>query len=298
MMIQKKFFISLLCLIFLLCLLLIISGCSNTDVFEYDNTTAISSTSNGFTESIPVSINALDENWKKYGFDDSQAYIPSLVHTSENGTILEYRNLKFGSLSCSFSNARFVDNIHDLPTIGKQYFRGGQSIYMLSEGTETRVDVVDQHFTDQNGSFFDGVYLLLVDVRVTSNNATDWTSYETHTQSDGTQVPAGEFTDPYLFRVDSIVSLSDTSIETTNYEGSSGPDSYYTRSINYYSRMGENPENPILFRLEPGDEITFTIGFLVGDNRKGGPNDLTCLVLSDYSGGFEGNFIDLQLEAP
>lgn len=286
-------------ILILSCLMCLLAGCLPTDIDNDEkNATNTPSGYNDPSTNTTEGFDASTENWKKYGFDDSQAYIPSIVHTSGDGVVLEYRNLKFGSLSCSFSNARFVNNMHDLPTIGKQYLRGGQSIYMLSEGTETRVDVVDQHFTDQNGSFFDGVYLLLVDVRVTSNNATDWTSYETHTQSDGTQVPAGEFTDPYLFRVDSIVSLSDTSIETTNYEGSSGPDSYYTRSINYYSRMGENPENPILFRLEPGDEITFTIGFLVGDNRKGGPNDLTCLVLSDYSGGFEGNFIDLQLEAP
>lgn len=62
--------------------------------------------------------------------------------------------------------------------------------------------------------------------------------------------------------------------------------------------MGKEEENPILFRVEPGDEISFTIGFLVGDNRRGGQNDLSSLVLSDYDGGFEGDFIDLNLEAP
>ena len=102
----------------------------------------------------------------------------------------------------------------------------------------------------------------------------------------------------YCLRIDAIVSLSDTSIPTINNDGAVKPDSYYTRSINYFSIMGKEEENPILFRVEPGDEISFTIGFLVGDNRRGGQNDLSSLVLSDYDGGFEGDFIDLNLEAP
>lgn len=287
-------------LLLLLCVSLIMTGCTRVGTQELAEISEATNHSQqeSHGENADVSSSSNEESWKLYGLANSHTYIPSVIHTTDDGIILEYRNIKSGSLYCSFSNARFIDNLDNLPVSGNQYFRGGQSLYFINDGKTTKVDVDDSYFSNQDGMLYDGCYLLLVDVTITSNNATEWISSEMHTHSDGAKVPAGDYTDPYLFRIDAIVSLSDTSIPTINNDGAVKPDSYYTRSINYFSIMGKEEENPILFRVEPGDEISFTIGFLVGDNRRGGQNDLSSLVLSDYDGGFEGDFIDLNLEAP
>lgn len=239
-----------------------------------------------------------EENWRVYGCENQQAYIPSTIHLTDSGVVLEYRNLKTGSLCCTFSNARFAYRLRDLPTPDTSHFRDGQSLFFLRDNEEILVDLDDTEFIQEDGNFFAGAYIVLVDVTVISHNATDWTASETYIQSDGTKVPAGEYYDPYLFRADTLVWLSDLSIETINYEGSSEPDSYRTQSLNYFSELGEIQEDPLLFRLEPGDEISFTIGFLVGDKRMGGINDLSMLALSDFSGERTGHFIELKLDAP
>ena len=248
--------------------------------------------------------NALDitsqneENWRVYGCENPQAYIPSIIHLVDSGVVLEYRNLKTGSLCCAFSNARFAHSLSDLPTPDTSHFRDGQSLYFLRSNKEILIDLDDKEFIQEDGSFFDGAYMVLVDVTVTSHNATDWTKNETYAHSDGFKVPAGEYSDPYLFRADALVWLSDLSIGTTNLEDSSKPDSYRTQSLNYFSELGEVQEDPLLFRLEPGEETRFTIGFLAGNKRMGGVNDLSMLALSDLSGDRTGHFIELKLDAP
>lgn len=239
-----------------------------------------------------------EENWRLYGCENPQTYIPSTIHLTDSGVVLEYRNLKTGSLCCMFSNARLAHKLNDLPTPDTSHFRDGQSLYFLRNNEETLVDLDDKEFIQEDGNFFAGAYMVLVDVTVASHNAADWTKSETYAQSDGVKVPAGEYSDPYLFRADALVWLSDLSIETTNLEGSSKPDSYRTQSLNYFSELGEVQEDPILFRLEPGEETCFTIGFLAGDKRMGGINDLSMLALSDLSGDHTGHFIELKLDAP
>mgnify|MGYP000317271865 FL=1 len=162
-------------LLLLLCVSLIMTGCTRVGTQELAEISEATNHSQqeSHGENADVSSSSNEENWKLYGLANSHTYIPSVIHTTDDGIILEYRNIKSGSLYCSFSNARFIDNLDNLPVSGNQYFRGGQSLYFINDGKTTKVDVDDSYFSNQDGMLYDGCYLLLVDVTITSNNATE-----------------------------------------------------------------------------------------------------------------------------
>lgn len=174
-----------------------------------------------------------------------------------------------------------------------------------------------------DGSFIDGVYMLLFDVTVQSRDAEMHTIFEV----DDEEIPLGQWPDPYIFSAGGI-ELVDTSSATTDREDKKGEFPYYAteQTMNYFSQKDElinskeieeiaaSSEDPKLateviqkmrlenhgwssFRIEPGEEITYTIGYVVGDRNAGFMWNLDSLALAFYGNSLNYNvFIDLDLD--
>ena len=90
-------------LLLLLCVSLIMTGCTRVGTQELAEISEATNHSQqeSHGENADVSSSSNEENWKLYGLANSHTYIPSVIHTTDDGIILEYRNIKSGSLYCS-----------------------------------------------------------------------------------------------------------------------------------------------------------------------------------------------------
>lgn len=131
----------------------------------------------------------------------------------------------------------------------------------------------------EDGSFADGYYLVLIDITVSNHDAARRTDR------------VGDYDDPYLFRADSFLTLADLWAERGDYEGAN----YQYTTIDYFSEQDRYPENPCVFRLEPDKTINFTIGFLLNAQDYGSDFDLSRFRACTTSGNEDSAFIDLNL---
>lgn len=226
---------------------------------------------------------------------------------------LEGNDAKNGSLIYTFSNARMVT---------KEPVEGGAADTMLLF-KEDGSSLAYRDVVQDDGSFIDGVYMLLFDVTVQSRDAEMHTIFEV----DDEEIPLGQWPDPYIFSAGGI-ELVDTSSATTDREDKKGEFPYYAteQTMNYFSQKDElinskeieeiaaSSEDPKLateviqkmrlenhgwgsFRIEPGEEITYTIGYVVGDRNAGFMWNLDSLALAFYGNSLNYNvFIDLDLD--
>lgn len=226
---------------------------------------------------------------------------------------LERNDAKNGSLIYTFSNARMVT---------KEPVEGSAADTMLLF-KEDGSSLAYRDVVQDDGSFIDGVYMLLFDVTVQSRDAEMHTIFEV----DDEEIPLGQWPDPYIFSAGGIA-LVDTSSATTDREDKKGEFPYYAteQTMNYFSQKDElinskeieeiaaSSEDPKLateviqkmrlenhgwgsFRIEPGEEITYTIGYVVGDRNAGFMWNLDSLALAFYGNSLNYNvFIDLDLD--
>lgn len=226
---------------------------------------------------------------------------------------LEGNDVKEGSLIYTFTNARVVT---------KEPTEGGAADTMFLFKTDGS-GLAYRDVVQDDGSFIDGVYMLLFDVTVQSRDAEKHTIFEV----DDEGRPLGQWPDPYIFSADGI-ELVDTSSATTDREDKEGEFPYYATEqyMNYFSQKDElisseeideiaaSSEDPKLaaeviqkmrlenhgwscFRLEPGEEITYTIGYVVGDQDAGFMWNLDSLALAFHGNSLSYNvFIDLDLD--
>ncbi len=173
--------------------------------------------------------------------------------------------LRAGKLICTFRGVRLTDSIEGLEL---SCFRGDASIF--GDGRSLK----NPAFIGEDGEHFvPGVYLLLVDVTVKSDGAESLTRRD----RDDLGHPMGEFDDPYLFRADTLVCLVDLGprLASAGLPGSGGND------MDYFSGMNRRGEHTVAFRLEPGESVDLTVGFLISDVEQGGDNELNWLYLAD-----------------
>lgn len=172
-------------------------------------------------------------------------------------------SLRAGKLICSFRNIRLTDSMEGLKL---SCFRWDANIYFEGQNLKSPA------FLAEDGEHFvPGVYLLLVDVTVKSDGAESCTRRD----RDKWGNLLGEFDDPCLFRADDLLFIVDLAPELTS-KGYFG-----AYSMDYYSGMGLRAEHPLMFRLEPGESVDMTVGFLVSDVRRGGDTYLDSLYLAD-----------------
>lgn len=118
-------------------------------------------------------------------------------------------------------------------------------------------------FLDEAGHLSPGCYLVQADITVENVDA---------------KTMEEEYGDPCLFRADDLFLVNlDSSGSTT---------------MDYFSLAGEYEAHPMLYRLEPGNTISYTIGFLVGENWA---VDGAASVRISQSSDLNGLKVDLQL---
>ena len=173
-----------------------------------------------------------------------------------------WHSLKSGKLVCTFHGIRLSDDISELSN--PEGFRSDAAIFCVD-------NLSYPEFIQEDGQFVPGVYLLLVNITVTSDGAVS----NTRRDRDSMGNPLGQFDDPYLFRSDDLVFVVDLAPELTS-RGFIG-----TYAMAYFSDMNRRAEHPVVFRLEPGESIDVTVGFLVSDIQQGGDTYFDSLYLAD-----------------
>lgn len=189
--------------------------------------------------------------------EPGQPAVLPMTYTYQTGT----RNLKSGSLSCVIQSVVLVDDVAELPNPAGFI---SDAAVTIQDGEEY-LDLRYPDFIQDQGKLLPGVYLVLLNLTVTSQDAVCYTNLE----RDENNRPLGLYADPYIFRADSLVYLQDLA---------PGVDLYWL--IAYFDALGRQPEHPSAFRLEPGESRTFTLGFLVSDIERGGVIHLDQLYLT------------------
>lgn len=248
-------------IVFCLSLVLILIGCkaaeSNVDSTIYDPTTDSILTTEVSLTADPAVSQGQAENTFSFMWD-------------------EWHNIESGKLMFTVSNPRVTKKC---PETGEFY---GADLWFLDE-TECDYPTC----VNADGTFIDGVYMILLDVTVTSDNAVCYTSdyYDPETGY------SGQFDDPYLFSAQSIGYFCDI-------EKKDSAITNYFSEAKVYEDSGNPNSNPFLFRILPGETLNFVIGCVLTEKSSGGLWDITNIHFTgttDLSGGFD---FDLNLSLP
>lgn len=181
-----------------------------------------------------------------------------------------------GKLVYSFSNYQMISHINGIPDVSKI------NVSDILIPFENNTTYQYPEFILDDGSFVDGIYLILIEVLVKNNGARQYTKNDRNEFGDS----RGIYDDPYIF--EPYIFLVDPSRPLG--------ENYFYSNIHYYSMLGEYDEHRLAFRLEPNQEIGFTIGFFVSDKSNyGGWYDLGKLCLCPDSGSKDSEFVQLNL---
>ncbi len=180
--------------------------------------------------------------------------------------------LKEGELHYTLSNVRLICHQKDIPR-AEGFQEDAACIFPgLAANPFENTSIYYPDFITEDGSFLPGAYLLLVDITVTSNGAKAYTIYDL----DEGGYPKGQFEEDNLFHADSMLGL----MSTPQYVA--GETLFY--GIDYYSERGKLEEHPLIYRLDPGQSTTFTLGFLVDDEAYGGRFNIEELAFCNVMG--------------
>lgn len=134
----------------------------------------------------------------------------------------------------------------------------------------------------ENGALVSGASLVLLDIRVESEDAVNFITNPT------TGIQNRRYADnPFLFRADEIGYLIDT--------GENADDGYIYYDAVFFSEMGVHSEHTMAYEIQPGEVRNFRIGFLLGNRQDGSPMDHSDLVLSTLWNDPEEQYFDLNL---
>ncbi len=222
------------------------------------------------------------------------------LRTSEK---LIYLAQKSGHLEFRFDNARAVNHRSDVqeecidPPRGSRSYSYDASQYSAEDFPNAEnvrllegnwyVRYVYPNWTEDDGYFGDGVYLILVDVTATNVGAENYTTADRY--SDGRI--RGEYDDPYIFHAHGFPFLTDISKWFQKNQRL-----WYQDTPAYFSLINQRSEHPFAFRLAPGESITYTLGFFVTDHELGGDFSLPHLCFNDSTGGIYGVFYKLDID--
>lgn len=193
--------------------------------------------------------------------------------------------LKEGELHYTLSNVRLVCHEDDIPR-AEGFQEDAACIFPgLAANPFEDASVHYPDFITEDGSFIPGAYLLLVDITVTSNGAKAYTIYDL----DEGGYPKGQLEEDNLFHADGMLGL----MSTPGYIA--GETLFY--GIDYFSERGKLEEDPLIYRLDPGQSTTFTLGFLVDDEAYGGRFHIEDLAFCNIMGDLpDAVYIRLDLK--
>lgn len=200
-----------------------------------------------------------------------------------------------GKLIFTLTGARVVTREQDIPEGG---IAGEPAVVFNGDGTETIYSCREREFIREDGSFVDGVYMILLDVTVESQDFL----YKTKDEK-------GPFYDPYLFRSQFFFWIKDPN----DGYGIGSARGYY--NINFYSGFGENVNAEdreryeaynvdnynLAVRILPGESKSITLGYVIGNNLDGTPRnleDLCAVPIRVYGERHNKILINLGLKNP
>lgn len=192
-----------------------------------------------------------------------------------------------GHLLCKVTDARIITKQEDCPP--KEHLEAS-NLYASIDGERVRFPY--EEWFSEGGAFDHGCRFLMAELTVTNVDAVSPTD---------TNLEGVVYNDPYRFAPHNFVRLANLcDLSTTEEE-----QSYYKIAVTYCSPWLDAPEDDpatsgqehVSFRVQPGETVTFTVGFLLNTNRDGTPLDPSMLMLcrSSESGVETGLFIDLGL---
>jgi hypothetical protein len=175
----------------------------------------------------------------------------------------------FGRLIYTLTDIRVAKHADELP-IGTDGFT--YEACLTKDENNRWTEGIRPDFIDDSGAFAEGWSVVVVDITVYNDDAA---------------MLLGENSnhDPYVFRADSLLNIADCSKPAAYNYPYSTPD--YFSQIN----RGKGPE--FAFRLEPGEETCFSIGFMVSTELMLGAYDIHNLKLCKTSGSVKACFIDI-----
>lgn len=191
--------------------------------------------------------------------------------------------LKCGELHYTLSNARLVNDIASIPVMSGFLDDAACIFPGNAESVFGNASVYIDELIQADGTFIPGAYLLLVDLTVTSHGAKAYTLHDLDEEG----YPMGQFAADNLFHIDHIINLS----STPQYD----PDETLFYSLSYYSEKNSQAEHPLIFKLNDGESISVTIGFLVDDINVGGRFNLEKIALCDIMGDPNATYVELNL---
>lgn len=233
------------------------------------------------------------ENVKQQDLQEQSAELGSEVECATG-------DFASGKLIYTATNVSIVTNKTSLPLDGGFTDDAALNFYLGEDKAEydpgKEISYRYPNITDENGDFVEGGYLVLVDFHVRSDDAKSYTTSDL----DSSGYPMGMFDDPYLFTPTPI--LVDLSKWTDEY--------YAGTAYQYFSLKDEEHEvefapghSVYCFRLEPGENIDFTLGWLVTDEQHNGLVDVSKLAIA-FGSTIDGKSIvttvpfDIDLGAP
>lgn len=209
--------------------------------------------------------------------DNSQATLPQ----QPTDLMFEYSaetapdQILSGKMQFTISNPRVLTHRDDMPGGDFDYAYAG----IWQDGEVTEYVCYSPRFPSfilEDGSFVEGAQLIVLDVTVTNIDAKMRTQKDADSEGKG----GGLYTDPYIFRVGSLLSFTDTTKNTDTvsvFGGVSSDGNYPQLNATYFSLLNNCDEHPFAFRVEPGETITFSIGVVVGNNQDGSERDLSTI---------------------
>ncbi len=178
--------------------------------------------------------------------------------------------MKSGSLSCTIQRMETLDNVNGLKKDGFEDWPTFETVDNNGQRTILRYP----EYIDDSGNPIPGLSLVLVDISITSEGAQSYTRRDL----DEYGTPLGEFDDPYIFRADALIYLSDIQ-ESADEENST---TYNGGELGYFSGRNQRVEHRNAIRLEDGETLDITLGFWVYDIQQGGNVHLDNLYLYCY----------------
>lgn len=177
-----------------------------------------------------------------------------------------------GNLIYTIKNPRIVDQVGS----------GGMTISGLSADTRMVFSEADgwqelesPNWIKEDGSFETGYSVLLVDINVYNNQAVQDEQYGKN----------GEFLGENAFSAAGLIYLS-------NMEPTRTGRSYLYTDITYYDAIKSDTDYPWLFNVLPGEEVEFTVGFVLGPQFPFGNDEK--LFLTNTCGNTKGVYVQVK----
>lgn len=217
-----------------------------------------------------------------------------LEKTAEHLKFFEVAH-KGGKLIFTLTNPRIISSTQELP-VQEKFIDGTMAVDEV-EGMPYTPDRGGQYkypdFVYPDGHFVAGAHYLLIDVLVESDQAENYTTADVSPQG----YTLGEYNDPYIFPMPGLFLGNRFYYEAEDWKEPSAVDGEWilqnpdtcTFVINadYFSRLRELSDDPHLatdYRLEPGETLSFTLGYPVTEKAHGGLFDMEAMSLYNVKG--------------